>query len=41
MNIIISNPVINLDGGAILFIGVVFLIVWWIKKHNKKSWVTF
>ena len=34
MNIIISNPVINLDGGAILFIGVVFLIVCWIKKHN-------
>lgn len=34
MNIIISNPIFNFDGGTILLIGIVFIVVIWIKNRK-------
>lgn len=34
MNIIIANPVFNFDGGTILLIGIVFIVVIWIKNRK-------
>ncbi|WP_300395602.1 hypothetical protein [Fusobacterium sp.] len=35
MNIIISNPIFNFDGRTILLIGIVFIVVIWIKYSEN------
>lgn len=34
MNVTILNPVINLDGGAVALIVIVFLVVLWINRKK-------
>lgn len=34
MNIIISNPVLNFDGGTVLLLGIVIIVIHWLKNHK-------